>query len=94
MTEPTTTDTAKPATKRTTKKSTAVKPEFAPKVTDKGRLDHSDCGHPRTLAGRNACRAAYAKAAEAATLPPLTGGAWCGHLPMMALRVPTPAGLA
>ncbi|MEV0810302.1 hypothetical protein [Micromonospora sp. NPDC050200] len=56
--------TAKP--KRTPpKKATAAKPEFAPKVKDSGRLDHSDCEHPRTLAGRNACRANHAKAAEA-----------------------------
>jgi len=47
-----------------TKKAAAVKPEFAPKVTDKGRLDHTACGHPRTLAGRSACRANHAKAAE------------------------------
>ncbi|MBM0259365.1 hypothetical protein [Micromonospora sp. 4G55] len=62
---PTTDPEAKPTTrKRTTKaKATpAAKPEFAPKVNDKGRLDHSDCGHERTLAGRSACRAAYAKA--------------------------------
>ncbi|MFI7430575.1 hypothetical protein ACIBPB_26615 [Micromonospora sp. NPDC049836] len=37
ISNPTTVD-AEP--KRTTKKSTAAKSEFAPKVTDKGRLDH------------------------------------------------------
>ncbi|MFD6771098.1 hypothetical protein ACFWC6_33315 [Micromonospora chalcea] len=45
---------------------TRPKPEFAPKVNDKGRLDHSDCGHERTLAGRSACRANH-KAAQEAT---------------------------
>ncbi|MEU2661214.1 hypothetical protein [Micromonospora sp. NPDC007220] len=57
---------AKPTTaKKTPVKNAApdAKPEFAPKVTDKGRLDHSDCGHPRDLKGRAACRANH-KAAE------------------------------
>lgn len=73
MTDPTTaktTPTAAEATKTApvtkakktiAKKSDATtKPEFAPMVTDSGRLDHSTCGHPRTLAGRTACRAAQA----------------------------------
>ena len=41
-----------------------TKPEFAPTITATGRLDHSTCGHPRTFAGRTACRAAQ-KAAQA-----------------------------
>jgi hypothetical protein len=64
MTEPTPTTDAKPTTRKA--KATAAEPEFAPKVTDKGRLDHTDCGHPRDLKGRAACRANHAKAAEAA----------------------------
>ncbi|WP_431905573.1 hypothetical protein [Micromonospora carbonacea] len=60
MTEPT------PAATKKAKAAPDAKPEFAPKVTDKGRLDHSGCGHERTLAGRSACRANHAKAAEAA----------------------------
>ncbi|MFJ6198837.1 hypothetical protein [Micromonospora sp. NPDC092111] len=63
MTEPTTP--AKPMTIGKAK-ATAAKPEFAPKVNDKGRLDHSDCGHDRTLAGRSACRANHKAAQEAA----------------------------
>lgn len=53
-----------PATQAPAEKPAAkkAKPEFAPKVTDKGRLDHSECGHPRNLAGRSACRAAYREA--------------------------------
>jgi hypothetical protein len=52
-------------TKATTRKAPAKKSapaEFAPQVTDKGRLDHTDCGHERTMKGRTACRAEYAKA--------------------------------
>ncbi|GLI00670.1 hypothetical protein [Phytohabitans aurantiacus] len=45
----------KPATKKATK--AAAKPEFNPTVKDNGKLDHSTCGHPRTPAGRAACRA-------------------------------------
>ncbi len=44
-----------------------TKPEFAPTVTATGRLDHSTCGHPRTLSGRSACRAAQKAAQAAAT---------------------------
>ncbi|MFF5181761.1 hypothetical protein ACFY2Q_27345 [Micromonospora sp. NPDC000316] len=66
MTEPTTD--AKPTTRKpAAKKAAPAKPEFAPRVTDKGRLDHSDCGHERTLAGRSACRANHAKKAAEAT---------------------------
>jgi hypothetical protein len=54
-----------PVRKAPAKKATApVKKEFAPKVTDKGRLDHSDCGHERTMKGRSACRAEFAKSAK------------------------------
>ncbi|KIR64743.1 hypothetical protein [Micromonospora haikouensis] len=60
MTEPT------PGTAKKAKAAPDARPAFAPKVTEKGRLDHSACGHPRTLAGRSACRANHAKAAEAA----------------------------
>jgi hypothetical protein len=45
-------------------KAAPAKPEYAPTVTDKGRLDHSTCGHPRTPAGRAACRAARAEAGK------------------------------
>jgi hypothetical protein len=62
MTESTPTEAAK---KAPTKKAPAT-PEFAPKVTEKGRLDHTACGHSRDLKGRAACRANYAKTAEAA----------------------------
>lgn len=58
MTEPT----AKtPARKAPAKKAAPAKKEYSPTVTDKGRLDHSACGHPRTPAGRAACRADQAK---------------------------------
>lgn len=53
---------ATPAKKTTARKTAPKKPaEFAPTVTDKGRLDHSTCGHERTPKGRAACRAAAAK---------------------------------
>lgn len=42
--------------------------EFAPTVkimpNGRERLDHSTCGHPRTFAGRSACRTAQHKAAK------------------------------
>ncbi|GAA3937269.1 hypothetical protein [Actinoplanes auranticolor] len=50
----------KPATR---KAKAPAKKEFAPKVTDSGRLDHTDCGHERTMAGRSKCRAVYKAAA-------------------------------
>lgn len=51
-------------------KATAAKPELAPKVTDKGRLDHTSCGYLRDLKGRAACRTNHAKsAAEIAKRP-------------------------
>lgn len=55
------------AKKATVAKKTTVakRPEFAPTVKDTGRLDHTNCGHLRTFAGRSACRAAMKKAAEA-----------------------------
>lgn len=75
MTAPTTTPDAKPARKPAAKKTIAkkaspkAKPEFAPvvKVSDDGktRLDHTECGHPRTFAGREACRKAQ-RTADAA----------------------------
>ncbi|MEU4692291.1 hypothetical protein [Actinoplanes sp. NPDC023714] len=53
---------AKPkTTRRAPAKKAPAKKEFAPKVTESGRLDHSDCGHERTAKGRSACRAEYAK---------------------------------
>jgi hypothetical protein len=54
------------ATKKTIarKSDATTKPEFAPVVGDNGRLNHAGCGHPRTMAGRTACRAAH-KAAKA-----------------------------
>ncbi|MEH1098200.1 hypothetical protein [Micromonospora sp. CPCC 205561] len=64
MTDPTTADANPTPAKKA--KATAAEPEFAPKVTDKGRLDHSDCGHERTLAGRSACRANHKAAQESA----------------------------
>lgn len=42
------------------------KPEFAPSLTPTGRLDHSNCGHPRTPAGRQSCRAVTKHEAGAA----------------------------
>jgi hypothetical protein len=42
-------------------KKTPAQTEFAPVVNDKGRLDHSGCGHTRDMKGRTACRAWYAK---------------------------------
>lgn len=68
MTEPTTTPAAdttpKLAPRKTAAKKAPAKKEFAPKVTDSGRLDHTDCGHERTMKGRSACRAEAAKAAK------------------------------
>jgi hypothetical protein len=58
-TTPTTTPAKKAATPR--KAAPKAKKEFAPKVTETGRLDHADCGHDRTPKGRAACRAAHAK---------------------------------
>jgi hypothetical protein len=54
----------KPAARKAPAKKAPAKKEFAPKVTDKGRLDHTDCGHERTMKGRTACRAEYAKASK------------------------------
>ncbi|WP_157552157.1 hypothetical protein [Micromonospora sp. NRRL B-16802] len=70
MTEPTpaTTITAKAteaAKKTPAKKAAPAKLEFAPKVGENNRLDHSGCGHPRDLKGRAACRANHAKTVEA-----------------------------
>jgi hypothetical protein len=45
------------------KADATANPEFAPVVGDNGRLNHAGCGHPRTMAGRTACRAAH-KAAK------------------------------
>lgn len=50
-----------PASRKTAPKKAPVKKEFAPKVTDTGRLDHTDCGHDRTPKGRTACRVEHAK---------------------------------
>ena len=61
MTAPTATPVKKTRSTTIAKKSNATtKPEFAPIRTDKGRLDHTPCGHPRTMKGRTACRAAQA----------------------------------
>jgi len=57
MTTPDTPAKKVPTRKAPAKKAPA-KPEFAPTVNDRGRLDHTACGHPRTPAGRAACRAA------------------------------------
>ena len=46
------------------KKAPAKKKEFAPKLTDGGKLSHEACGHDRTPKGRAACRAEYAKMAK------------------------------
>jgi hypothetical protein len=54
-------DTTPAKPKPTPRKKTPVKKEFAPKVTDTGRLDHTNCGHERTPKGRAACRVAAAK---------------------------------
>ncbi|WP_433117082.1 hypothetical protein [Micromonospora sp. CA-246542] len=71
MTEPTkpTVTTAK-ATEAAAKKAPAKKaaPAKGPVPSENtGRLDHSNCTHPRTPKGRAACRAERKKAAEAAT---------------------------
>ncbi len=55
---------AKPARRAPAKKA-PVKKEFAPKVTNSGRMDHTDCEHERTMKGRTACRAAHKAATEA-----------------------------
>lgn len=70
-TEPTTTDTTTEAPATTTpakpkpaprKKAAPKAPaEFAPIVSDTGKLNHSECGHPRDMKGRTACRAWFAK---------------------------------
>lgn len=68
-TEPTTPATTPTAPEAPAKKTPAPRrkaapkapAEFAPKVNDKGRLDHGGCGHPRDMKGRTACRAWYAQ---------------------------------
>lgn len=72
MTEPTpaktiTAKATEAATRKTpAKRATAAKPDFAPTVAENGRLNHAECGHPRDLKGRAACRANHTKAAEQA----------------------------
>jgi len=56
--------TKKPAPRKTAAKAAPTKKEFNPTLTDKGRLDHTNCSHPRDPKGRAACRAEYAKAAK------------------------------
>jgi hypothetical protein len=52
---------AKPAPRKTAvKKAAPAKKEFAPTITEKGSLDHTNCGHPRDPKGRAACRAQHA----------------------------------
>lgn len=51
-------------TRKAPAKKAPAKKEFAPTFTDKGRLDHTNCGHDRTPKGRTACRAEAAKAAK------------------------------
>ncbi|MGW3619495.1 hypothetical protein [Micromonospora arida] len=53
------TDTA-PAKKIPAKKATTAK---GPVPTERGRLNHENCAHPRTPKGRAGCRAEQAKKA-------------------------------
>jgi hypothetical protein len=53
---------AKKAPAKRAAKAPAKSTEFAPEVGANGKLSHKLCGHPSTMAGRSACRAAFRKA--------------------------------